>query len=64
MSPPPAAVLAPASGAAEPLSAGAAEVAAAFVSLEVVDVFDDDLLEQADSAIMAAIASEMVKKRM
>jgi hypothetical protein len=53
----------PAAGAAEPLSAGAADVAAA-LSLEVEDVFDDDLLEQADNAIATAIASEMVKKRM
>jgi hypothetical protein len=59
-----AAVLAPASGAAEPLSAGAAEVAAALESLEVDDVFDDDLLEQAGNAMANAIASEMVKKRM
>ncbi|HEY1869134.1 MAG TPA: hypothetical protein VGG70_12630 [Candidatus Cybelea sp.] len=57
--------LAPASGAAEPLSpAGAADVAAAFVSLEEDDVFDEDLPEQADSAIATAMASERVKKRM
>ncbi|MBV9333186.1 MAG: hypothetical protein JO146_04195 [Candidatus Eremiobacteraeota bacterium] len=60
----PAAWVAPAAGAAEPLSAGAAEVAAAFVSLEVVDVFEDVLLVQAGNAIATAIASEMVKKRM
>jgi hypothetical protein len=57
-----AAVVAPAAG--EPLSAGAADVAAALLSLDVDDVFDDDLLEQAVSAIATAIASEMVKKRM
>src|SRR5579862_6643409 len=59
-----AAVVAPAAGSAVPLSAGAAEVAAALVSVEVDDVFDDDLPEQAGSAIATAMASEMVNKRM